>query len=296
MATQNNQAHQGGEAQDHTEAHEKGASRREGERPPVFLLWRPMHYAERKCFEPLSAWLKSWALFDILDRVGKGVIALSLVLYITECGSRRDATTNQAWAVFAAASGKPGDLGRRKALERLISEEQDLRYLDLSGAHLEEMQLSGVNLTGVRLVDADLFEAKLIKATLYRAKLNGAGFREANLSGANLLFADLSGADLFRADLSGADLFQADLSGANLGLADLSGAYLWGANLSGATLLAVNLDGARVRSASWVEDVLHPADGEPVKGLNPGDWHVVHEEGDDPGWYRIRPVVEPSEP
>ena len=111
-----------------------------------------MHYAERKCFEPLSAWLKSWALFDILDRVGKGVIALSLALYIAECGSRREATIHRAWGVIADASGKPGDLGRREALERLISSEQDLRHLDLSGANLEEMPLSGLNLSGVKLM------------------------------------------------------------------------------------------------------------------------------------------------
>ena len=256
MATEHVEPHDGGEPQDNTETQEKGASRREGDRPPVFLLWRPMHYAERKCFEPLNKWLKSWALFDILDRVGKGVIALSLALYIAECGSRRDAITRQAWGVITAASGEPGDLGRREALKRLISEEEDLRYLDLSGANLEQIQLSRLNLSGVNLADANLSGA--------------------NLSGANLIGANLSGANLSRADLSGPDLIPA--------------------NLSGTDLSAASLGGAIVISESWLEDVLHPAEGKPVKGLDPGKWRVVHEEGDGSLIYRIRPVVAPSEP
>ncbi len=306
MATEHIEQDGGGEPQENAEPHDSGASQSESKHTRVFFLRWPMHAVEMNLLKPVNEWLQSLAIFDILDRVGKGLIVLSLVLYIGECGSRQDATTNQAWAVFAAASGKPGDLGRRQAFASLINLGADLRYVDLSGGNYQDMQLGGVDLSEVKFEAANLARAKLSGAWLYKAELSGAILWDADLSRATLWKANLRGARLNGANLSGADLKGANLSGAYLVLANLSGTDLKGANLSGAMLHSADLsgawlsgaklDGAIVHTLSWLEDVLNPAYGEPVKDLDPDDWRVVQEDRDGQAVFVVRPAVDSSAP
>lgn len=50
---------------------------------------RAFRFMEEKCFERLEKGLRRLAMFDILDRLGKGVIVVSLTLYLSECGARK---------------------------------------------------------------------------------------------------------------------------------------------------------------------------------------------------------------
>lgn len=168
-------------------------------------LWRHFYLrfylAEKRWFEPAKERLDRVALLDILDRVGKAVILVSLVFYVGECGSRKEGAVFQAWQVIANASGKPGDLGRRRALSSLNKKGEDLSFLDLSTAHL-----SAIDLRGVNLIDVDLHEAVLRRVDLRGATLVESDLQQADLSGADLRRATLQHVDLRRADLQRADL------------------------------------------------------------------------------------------
>jgi uncharacterized protein YjbI with pentapeptide repeats len=90
---------------------------------------------------------------------------------------------------------------------------RDLRFVDLSNAHLSGADLRGADLRGAYIWDANLRGADLSEAYI----------RDAHLSGA-----DLSGADLRGANLGGAVLSRAVLIGTDISGADLTDAYIYG--------------------------------------------------------------------
>lgn len=131
----------------------------------------------------------------------------------------------------------------------------DLRWVDLSGARLQDAKLNGTSLQGAsldsaRLQYAELFATKLQGASLKGARLHGAKLNEANLQGASLNKARLQDVPLDSARLQGASLNEAELQGASLNLARLQGASLKGAKLQGASLEEANLQGASLFEAS----------------------------------------------
>ncbi len=140
----------------------------------------------------------------------------------------------------------PSGLRLRAALEKAVSDWENLcaAYLrgadlggaDLGGAYLRGAYLRGANLGGAYLRGADLCGAYLRGADLGGADLGGANLGGANLGGADLRDAYLGGADLCGADLRGAYLRDAYLGGADLDGADLGGAYLCDAYLCDAKL------------------------------------------------------------
>ena len=167
---------------------------------------------------------------------------------------------------------------------------QEIRKIDLTGAHLPRVQLQGSKLYAVILREAGLWEADLRGADLSeswlkRAKLNNAKLQKAVLRGASLTEADLNGASLTEADLTGANLIDTDLSkveslsGANLKDmlysskqhfpegTDLSAAILVGpgtnlksADLEGHNLARINLTRINLRGANLRHANLQEAD------------------------------------
>lgn len=89
-------------------------------------------------------------------------------------------------------------------------------YIEMPGAHLDNVNLSVINLNGADLRNAYLCDADLGWSNLSLVNLSGA-----DLKGANLKFADCSGADFSNADLTDADFTNADLTDA-----DFTGATL----------------------------------------------------------------------
>lgn len=172
-------------------------------------------YMENKWFEPLNEWLKKLAFFDILDRLGKAVILITVVSYGLGHWARQENAILRAWQVISQASGEPGDLGRKRALEFLIKN------------------------------DENLAKVKLKKAVLVGAHLSNGHLREADFAGA-----DLSGAHFDGANLQNTDFTDADLRGSILVGADLRDALFARSEFGG-----VNLAGARVGFLTWVKYV-----------------------------------------
>ena len=104
----------------------------------------------------------------------------------------------------------------------------DLRWADLTRAHLQ-----GANFSEARLHQAFLFNAQMPGAYLVRAHLYGTCFYSVQLQGANLGRARLYGSDFLEAQLQGVNLASAQLQGAILGGAQLQGAYLGDTQMCG---------------------------------------------------------------
>ncbi len=127
----------------------------------------------------------------------------------------------------------PSGLRLRAALEKAVSD-----WENLCAAYLRGADLGGADLGGAYLRGADLCGAYLRGADLGGADLGGANLGGANLGGADLRDAYLGGADLRGAYLRDAYLGGADLDGADLGGAYLCDAYLCDAKLAnGLTLV-----------------------------------------------------------
>ena len=90
----------------------------------------------------------------------------------------------------------------------------DLRFADLSEAHLEGVNLYGTNLAHAYLYDAHLQEARLCKAHLEYSDLCAANLKSVELREACLDCTDLTNANLCNADLAHASLKSADMSNA----------------------------------------------------------------------------------
>lgn len=104
----------------------------------------------------------------------------------------------------------------------------DLRWADLTRAHLQ-----GANFSEACLHQAFLFNAQMPGAYLVRAHLYGTCFYNVQLQGANLGKARLCGANFLEAQLQGVNLAFAQLQGAILGDAQLQGAHLNGTQICG---------------------------------------------------------------
>jgi Pentapeptide repeats (8 copies) len=184
-----------------------------------YPLWvRPFVWAEW-CMEWAAYCLSEFALFTVLEYLGKLSIVVAVIFYFLEAPTRRKQAQYDAWRVITSNEAKPGNGGRIQAL-------QDLND-------------SGIDLSGVDLQKAFLGGVKLSTATLREARLSGTNLREGDLSGADLRDADLTGATLI-----GADLSDADLTGAKLANAQLTGARLIGTKLERADLRDADLRGA----------------------------------------------------
>jgi hypothetical protein len=135
-------------------------------------------------------------------------------------------------------------------LTSLRIEQEDLRFLNLSGTLLARSnlsyctlpnQMSGTDLTeailvGVHARNVNFHDAWLLEADLAHADLRHAVFDTATLEGVNFTSAYLSGADLSESDLTSADFTDANLEGANLTNTFLPSAQFQGANLKGTNL------------------------------------------------------------
>lgn len=231
----------------------------------------PFIFAEWLC-EWFSYILGKWALLDICGHVGRFGVLVSIIVgvcvYVMEADERRIQAENQqkakhhqAWQVINSAYGKPGDGGRKDALEDLNKDGISLTGVDVSQAYLPQLDLQNAYLWKANFSKANLFGAKLSHAVLQDANLSDADVSDANLSGAlfteanlskinlsntNLIEAGLFFADVSEANLRGANLSKANFHGANLSHANLSGAYLSGADVSGANFYGADLSKANL--------------------------------------------------
>jgi len=165
----------------------------------------PFIYVEWLC-EWLSYLFGRWAFLDILGHVGRLTILVAVISYIWGIEGRREERHYQAWQVINDAQGKPGNLGRIKALQDLNDDRVYLTSVDISKAFLPDVDLQNAKLWDANLSMARLDYANLSGADLWGANLSKAEFYIANLSGAHIKHANLSGVDLRGANLSGADL------------------------------------------------------------------------------------------
>jgi uncharacterized protein YjbI with pentapeptide repeats len=115
---------------------------------------------------------------------------------------------------------------------------EDLRGVNLQGAHLFRVNLQGANLDGVNLQGANLESANLQGANLRKADLSRTEMVGTNMKGADLCYADLRSASLLGTDFKGAKLRYANLQGTGLEPADedLGANNFLGADLTGAVL------------------------------------------------------------
>ncbi|HEX9900211.1 MAG TPA: pentapeptide repeat-containing protein, partial [Candidatus Methylomirabilis sp.] len=114
------------------------------------------------------------------------------------------------WSTIAVSSGKPGDLGRVDALQKLNRSKECLDYVDVSGAALRDLSLRSASMSRASLADCDLFQADfrdamLLKTDFTDASLIGARLDRATLWQGSIACADLFGASLVETDLGGVD-------------------------------------------------------------------------------------------
>ena len=261
----------------------------------------PFITAEKQ-LEKVLAFLKTLAILEILEILGRITIVVGVISFILTEKQRRDAEVYQAWQVITAAHNQPGSGGRIKALELLNSQPKrfprfwlkwdreslsglaapkaylsqidlqlaDLRYANFQGtdlrlANLQETDLFQAKLQGTNLFEANLQQAILIRANLSKANLSKANFQQAILRGTNLSEAKSQGVNLHNANL-----WEANLSKATLWEANLSKADLWKANLKEANLKEANLQEAILNNANLEKANLKGADLQAVnlKGAN----------------------------
>lgn len=215
------------------ECFEKAFNSWRDRRKKIKRRWQiPFIFPEWICEEVLK-FLKRWALLDILGLAGRFTVLVAVIFYIVGCHERQRQAENQrktkqyqAWQVISAAQGKPGDLGRKIALQDLNRDGISLAGVDISNATLKILNLENADLSEAILSEAILIDANFSGANLFRADLYDADLHKVNLSDAYLVLATLDKAYLTFADLHNANLKYADLSDADLRYADLSGAIL----------------------------------------------------------------------
>jgi uncharacterized protein YjbI with pentapeptide repeats len=155
----------------------------------------------------------------------------------------------------------------------------DLRWVQLTGAHLRKANFEYANLEDAYLDNANLGAADFAGAKLTVAVLSGADLRGADMTCGgyvevagkrkpsfcvDLAYSFLDGADLRNASMAHADLREATLAGADLRHADLRHADLRHADLTradfrGAKLTGVNLQGAKRKGARGLPPEKRPA-------------------------------------
>jgi hypothetical protein len=200
--------------------------------------WRT---APQWAYSWLVFWSQQWSFLKVLDAAGKFVIIVALAQWFLESGDRAKERHYKAWQIVNLAVDKPGDGGRKDALQ------------DLNG--------DGVSLANAPLSNAYLIGVKLPRAALMGADLSNTNLLEAGLTNANLFLANLTNANLARAQLQGADLgsaklINANLIGANLSETKLHSADLSGANLLGASLFKADLTGTAVDQATFCRTLM----------------------------------------
>ena len=154
----------------------------------------------------------------MVDLVTMLSAVFGVMLYFAEGPSRREAHDTSAWQILALQQDRPGNGGRRWAMEVLAAD-----GVDLHGVHMKDADFSS-DRDGR---GAELARARLDWSALWRSNLKGAHLRLAHLSHASLACTVLREADLSQADLS-----SADLSGADVTAADFTGARVAGARLA----------------------------------------------------------------
>ncbi len=197
-------------------------------------------------------------------------LPIAIVLLLLSLSQQRSDSEYGAWQAIMLAHGKPGNLGRVKALEQLSRNGVDLSGVSVTG---ETIAGSGAHLPGLHLrYGTNMERCQLYQAVLVNAQLSGVDFSYGNLWAASLRRADLShtkfrNAILDHAYLVGTILRDADLTEANLSHAilgadcrrsslintNLRGAYLGAADLQDADLLGAVADSAFFISIRWDE-------------------------------------------
>lgn len=141
--------------------------------------------------------------------------------------------------------GKPK--GKRRVV---ITSDEELAGVDLSGQDLSHRNFSDKDLTGANLSGSTLDFANFSDSEMEEVNLSGASLHGANLSDCKLRYANLSGAKLSDANLSDSELQNANFSGANVERVNFSDSDLREANFSGAHMEDVNLRDADLRNAN----------------------------------------------
>ena len=214
-------------------------------KPPTWRAWKAQNGGKGWHLRaPLAAewglewfvhWLRSLAVFELLEFAGRVTVLVAVVIWFLEADDRAKERHYRAWELINAARGSTGDGGRRDALQDLNRD-----GVSLAGAPLERANLPRVDLENAELERADLEDAYLEEANLQSANLEFANLYSAYLGNANLQGADLGNANLRDAHLNETNLQGANLRGAVLQsagvAANLKDAHLWGAYLQGADL------------------------------------------------------------
>jgi hypothetical protein len=162
----------------------------------------------------------------------------------------RSSAIAAAWQVVRSTEGRAGDLGRKAALEVLVSAGEDLANLRLDSAYLPRARFAGGRFNGTSFRGADLGGAVLDSAQL----------GSADFSGAQLGQATLRCADIYHAKFIGAQMGASTLDSAFGNEVDFTGAWLRNASAIGAWIPRSRFGAGRLESAQFVGAVLQEAD------------------------------------
>jgi uncharacterized protein YjbI with pentapeptide repeats len=101
-----------------------------------------------------NPWTKTIRTYG--ETLGKIAIFFGVAAWLWEIPDRAQQRHDAAWTLINIAQGKPGEGGRKRALERLNNDGISLAGIDLSRAVLPEIDLSSANLKYANFQGSDL--------------------------------------------------------------------------------------------------------------------------------------------
>ena len=201
-----------------------------------------------------------------------GPVLVSVIVYISEIPTRRQAATLAAWNVVVQTETKRPSAGREDALRLLKERKESLAGIVLAEAILRDIDLTEAEISYGSFRNIDCTRCTFRKASLLGAQLQGGQYRRGcDFSGAVLEDTQINGARFPDCKFDGASLHRAQgddhtsfngasLQAAAISNANLSGAVFDNARMTNVRLTSSNLDRAsfqRVDASGWRWTAVH---------------------------------------
>jgi uncharacterized protein YjbI with pentapeptide repeats len=237
--------------------------------------WKlPFVWSEWVC-EWIAYGCSNWAFIEVLEYGGKLAVVATAILYFWSADERQQAVQDArkakhyvAWQTLNSAIGKPGNAGRKDALEDLNRDGASLDAVDISG---------GAVLIGpLSLTNARLDKALLSNASMTNVDFSGAYLHNAQLTNVTIHYGSFCGSEMFGTVLTDSRIWNSDFYDANLVAADLRFSSFYRVNFAKASMASSQfesrpIDGKRMPNTvfdgcNFAEANLSDIDGD--EGIN----------------------------
>jgi hypothetical protein len=211
--------------------------------PETWREWRT-RLGKARALTASPEWALRWAvhclsglaLFKVLELLGRLVVLVALVSWLTEAHDRREAKHNQAWSLIMAAKGVAADGGRKNALENLLADRIALTGAPLQGAHFNALNLSKAQLFSADFTGGRLFYSELEKTALHGAIFNDALLKKVSFKEARVVATKFENTTFHDCDFTNASVYGVNFADAKQPMDPATLATLKAAKLCNVTL------------------------------------------------------------